>query len=164
MKPSIYPIVAEYPGQLFIMPKPSGEWLEEDIQYYRSMGVDLIVSMLEHDEAIELLLNHEQIICFANGLNFVHLPTPDRGLPEKKEFMELISLIRKRLGRNEGIAVHCRAGIGRSGILVCSVLAGFVGSVTKSIEIVSAARGVQVPDTAGQLQFIEDIVRELGTR
>ncbi|SDR45510.1 dual specificity protein phosphatase family protein [Pseudovibrio sp. Tun.PSC04-5.I4] len=161
MKPSIYPISADYPGQLFLMPKPSGEWLDEDMQYYRSIGVDLVMSMLEHTEAIELSLQNESRICSENRMDFLNFPIPDRGLPERQGFKEIVTHVSKRLKQHEGVAIHCRAGIGRSGLLACCVMAGFVGSAQAAIEIVSGARGVQVPDTSEQRAFIESVVSEL---
>ncbi|WP_338550849.1 protein-tyrosine phosphatase family protein [Roseovarius phycicola] len=161
MKPSIYPIEANYPGRLFIMPKPSGEWLQEDIHHYKSMGVDLVISMLEHEEIEELSLQNERRLCAEMLIQFLNLPIPDRGLPNKVDFIEFTKSIRPYLLQNKGVAVHCRAGIGRSGMLVCTLLASFVGSVSTTIDIVSHARGVSVPDTDAQLKFIETVVQEL---
>jgi len=59
MKPSMYLVASSLPGRLFIMPKPSGEWLAEDLGHCRSVGIDTIVSMLEPDEVAELLLHDE---------------------------------------------------------------------------------------------------------
>ncbi|VAW02698.1 hypothetical protein MNBD_ALPHA07-970 [hydrothermal vent metagenome] len=163
MKPSIYPVVADHPGQLFIMPKPSGEWLQEDMQHYRSLGVDMIISMLETTEANELSLHNENDVCTDNSMKFLNFPITDRGLPDKNEFKELVCIVQSCLTNGEGIAVHCRAGIGRSGMLVCCALAGFIGSASDAIEVVSQARGVTVPDTQEQRMFIESIVQELMT-
>lgn len=131
------------------------------MNYYRSMDVDLVISMLEHEEAVELSLQNEGSVCSDNNMDFLNYPVPDRGLPERERFKELIGVVRIRLVQNEGIAVHCRAGVGRSRMLVCSVLAGFIGSAQKAIEIVSGARGVEVPDTPEQRVFIDSIVSEL---
>ena len=154
MKPSIYPVVSDYPGQLFIMPKPSGEWLHDDLKYYRSVGVDTVISMLESDEILELSLQKEGMLCADNMLDFINFPIQDRGLPKFDDFKNLVLNITERLKDNEGVAIHCRAGIGRSGMLVCSVLAALIGSAENAIEIVSKARGVRVPDTQEQREFI----------
>lgn len=161
MKPSIYPIVSDYPGQLFIMPKPSGEWLQEDIQHYRTMGADTIISMLEIEEISELSLQNEDDICVYNKLDFINFPIMDRGLPDRDAFKILVRTITKRLRKNEGVAIHCRAGIGRSGILVCCALALLIGSTDNAIEIVTQAHGVAVPDTQEQREFIFSIVKDL---
>lgn len=161
MKPSIYPIVSGQPGSLFIMPKPSGEWLDEDVAHYRSVGANTIISMLEPAEIDELSLQNEGVVCADNQLDFINFPIQDRGLPNRDSFKILIGTVTLRLRNNEGVAVHCRAGIGRSGMLVCCALAEFVGSAVDAIEIVSRARGVEVPDTQEQRAFIVSIVQEL---
>ncbi len=143
------------------MPKPSGEWLQEDIQHYRLMGANMIISMLEASEAKELSLQNESDVCKDNRLDFFNFPIPDRGLPDRERFKEVIHLVTSHLKDNKGIAVHYRAGIGRSGMLVCCALARFVGSASDAIELVSRARGVNVPDTQEQRAFIESVVQEL---
>jgi hypothetical protein len=45
-------------------------------------------------------------------------------------------------------------------MLVCCALATFIGSAENAIEVVSKARGVQVPDTQEQRDFIFGIVNE----
>ena len=161
MKPSIYPILSDQPGSLFIMPKPSGEWLEEDIAYFHSKGASTIISMLQPVEIDELSLQNEDVFCAENRLDFINFPIQDRGLPDREKFKELIGAVTKRLRNNEGVAIHCRAGIGRSGMLACGALAEFIGSAKEAIEVFSRARGVEVPDTEEQRQFIIEIVKEL---
>jgi protein-tyrosine phosphatase len=161
MTPSIFPISAKYPGQLFIMPKPSAEGLEACIRHYRSMGATIIISMLDRAEIEELSLQREGDICSDNQLEFIHFPIPDFGLPERESFKVLVRDVTSRLRDNAGVAIHCRAGIGRSGMLACCTLAGFFGSADTAIETVSQARGVEVPDTPAQRAFIADIAQDL---
>ncbi len=159
MKPSIYPVSGEYPGRLFIMPKPSGDWLREDIQHYRSHGIDVIISMLEQSEIRELSLEEEGDICRANQIKFLNFPVQDRGIPEKKNFEGYLGAVLKQLRNQKRVAIHCRAGIGRSAMLVCCALSSFVGSAQTAVQLVSQARGVEVPDTPEQRAFIETICR-----
>ena len=162
MKPAVYPVIANYPGQLFIMPKPSGDRLCHDLAYVRGAGAGLVVSLLEPAEATALMLGGEARACRDAGLEFVNFPIADFGLPDQTTFARLVSDLRARLIRGEAIAVHCRAGIGRSGMLVCCVLGGFVGSAAAAVDLVSAARGVPVPDTAEQRRFIETLLTAPG--
>jgi protein-tyrosine phosphatase len=159
LKPSIYLVASGLPGTLYIMPKPSGEWLHEDIGHFESLGIKLIVSMLETAEASELLLDSERAICAEYGVDFIQFPVPDRGLPEETSFSQLIRNISARLRNAETVAVHCRAGIGRSGMAVCAALGEFGYSASQAIALTSEARGVAVPDTPEQVQFIESVMR-----
>ncbi|MEP3225717.1 MAG: hypothetical protein ABJO01_07070 [Parasphingorhabdus sp.] len=161
MKPSIYLVASKLPGNLFIMPKPSGEWLREDMAHYRAMGINTIISMLEPQEASELSLVDEGAICLESGMDFVQFPITDRGLPEPEPFQNLVADIITRLRNAEDVAVHCRAGIGRSGMAVCCALLGFDHSVEEAVALTSKARGVPVPDTAEQRAFIDQVALAL---
>lgn len=55
-------------------------------------------------------------------------------------------------GRN--VAVHCRAGIGRSGMVTAATLIALGYETSNAVEIVSASRGVSIPDTVEQGGFI----------
>jgi hypothetical protein len=115
MKPSMYLVPTEAPGRLFILPKPSGEWLREDVAHIHAMGVDTLVSLLEPAEEAELSLEDEGAVCAEAGIDFLRSPIPDRGLPAEAAFTMLTRAIVRRLQAGQGVGVHCRAGIGRSG-------------------------------------------------
>ncbi|MEP7351010.1 MAG: protein-tyrosine phosphatase family protein [Sphingorhabdus sp.] len=161
MKPSIYLVASNLPGRLFIMPKPSGEWLREDISHYGSLGIQVIISMLEPAEASELSLENEQAVCTEHQIDFIQFSVPDRGLPSKASFNTLVRNIAERLRNAETVAIHCRAGIGRSGMAVCCTLSEFGYSAAQAIALTSEARGVEVPDTPEQHEFVEQFMREM---
>lgn len=157
MKPSVYPIDLDAPGRLFLMPKPSGEWLRDDLAHLATLGVCVVVSLLEPDEARELGLGDERPVCADLGLTFLAAPIPDRGLPEADAFAALALDLAARLRAGAGVAAHCRAGIGRSGMAVCCILAALGLSAEEARARVSRARGVAVPDTAEQAAFLDRI-------
>lgn len=136
------------------MPKPSGEWLSDDLKKLRSMEVDTIVSMLTPEEDQLLGLVDEEACCGQLGLDFVSVPVPDRSVPDLRSVQELVASILKRLRDGKGIAVHCRAGIGRSGLVVCCVLCALGIPPDQAIKTVTECRGVPVPDTSDQRAFI----------
>ncbi|WP_430417730.1 hypothetical protein [Parasphingorhabdus sp.] len=86
MKPSIYLVAPKLPGNLFIMPKPSGEWLREDMAHYRAIGINTIISMLEPHEASELSLVDEAAICLESGMDFVQFNYGDRCNNPRRNF------------------------------------------------------------------------------
>jgi len=145
-------------GQLFIMPRPRAEVLQQDVQHYQSLGVDALLSLLEEAEAAELGLSAEAQTCGVAGLEFLTFPIADYSVPQRGAFLTLVNDVAARLRAGQAVAVHCRAGIGRSGMVVCSVL-GALG-VKDAIAEVSRARGIAVPDTAEQRTFIQDILAE----
>jgi len=122
MKPSMYAVKTKVPGKLYLMPKPSGEWLSEDIVHYSVVGVTDIISLLRDDEVEELHLKNEPEVCSAAGIEFVRLPIKDRGLPEIAPLKHLAKQAAERISNGKSVAVHCRAGIGRAGLLTCCIL------------------------------------------
>ena len=158
MQPSAYPVPLEGPGSLWIMPRPSAEWLGEDIAACRLMGMRSIVSLLTADEAAQLGLSDEASCCAAEGLSFVNFPIPDRGMAENRAaFAMLARDIAAELRAGAAIGIHCRAGIGRSGMLACCVLTLYGLTADDAIARVSQARGIAVPDTDAQAHYIRGI-------
>ena len=155
MKPSIYLVTSSLPGKLFIMPKPSSEWLEDDVKHLNNIGINTLVSLLEPKEAADLKLENEQSICIQNSITFLTFPIQDRNLPSTNSFDRLIKQVVNKLKEGESVAIHCRAGIGRSGVVVSCALTHFGYSAQQAIKLTSTARGVQIPDTQEQKKFIE---------
>lgn len=82
MLPSLYEIPVPCSGRLFIMPKPSSDWLRDDLRKLREFGVSRLVSMLTLDEINELGLQDEPKVSRDLGLDFTNLGVPDRTVPE----------------------------------------------------------------------------------
>jgi protein-tyrosine phosphatase len=66
----------------------------------------------------------------------------------------LIASISDALEEGKNIAVHCRQGLGRSGLIAAGILASSGVNAEQAIEIVSSARGQNVPETAEQRSWI----------
>ncbi|MHA7772689.1 protein-tyrosine phosphatase family protein [Roseibium sp. M-1] len=154
MLPSFYPVNIPTLGKLYLMPKPSGDWLEDDLARLREQGVDRIVSMLTAEEAEILGLDQEEANCNQIGLEFTSVPVPDRHVPGLEVVREIVASIVEDLSQGKGVSVHCRAGIGRSGLVVCCVLVALGINASDAIDTVSKSRGVAVPDTSEQRDFI----------
>lgn len=156
MLPSLYEIPVIALGRLYIMPKPSGDWLKEDLEKLKGLGVEKLVSMLTCDEMIELGLQAEAEICRQLDIEFTNLSVPDRSVPDLRIIEELVREIQQNLVAGQGVAIHCRAGIGRSGLVASCVLIAQGVDAENSIATVSDARGVRTPDTQEQAEFIRN--------
>ena len=116
----------------------------------------LIVSLLEPAEAHELGLSDEAALCQAAGLDFVSYPIADRGLPHSQTAtLALVDRLAARLAQGGRIGIHCRASIGRSGLLAASLLVREGETAGKAFARISQARGLQCPDTAEQIAWVE---------
>ncbi|HMG75119.1 MAG TPA: protein-tyrosine phosphatase family protein [Pyrinomonadaceae bacterium] len=157
-----YLIEGPWPGRLAIVPRPrGGDWLEDELHAWKTMGFDVVVSLLTKDELDELGLAAEADISRAQGLQFCEFPIPDLGIPKSSAAArELVDNLRSDLDVGKQIAIHCRQGIGRSGLIAASVL--IVSGVEPELAIrqVSAARGLPVPETAEQREWVLELARD----
>lgn len=151
----------DLPGQLWIMPCPEADGLEQSIVGFKADGVDTVVSLLPPAEMVELGVADEAQLCADCGLDFVSHPITDFGLPEVSAFLSLISDIAQRVKSGQGVAVHCRAGIGRSGMTTAGTLIALGFESADAIAMVSRARGVSIPDTVEQGVFIAGLPKLL---
>jgi protein-tyrosine phosphatase len=155
MRPDVFWIHAPLMGRLAIMPRPrAGEWLEDEIIGWQMEGIDTVVSLLELAEISELGLEREAELSREHGIEFICFPIPDRGLPTSlRDAATLAQTVALQVREGRAVAIHCRAGIGRSsliaaGVLICSGL-----SADDAFRLISIARGIDVPDTEAQREW-----------
>lgn len=77
-------------------------------------GVSLLVNLAERP--------HDPARLARYGLRTVHLPVPDFTAPSAEQLDEGVRAIGDALAAGQGIAVHCGAGLGRTGTLVACYL------------------------------------------
>jgi protein-tyrosine phosphatase len=156
VRKTIFEIQFRFPGVLAITPRPrGGDWLEVDIAALSFQGVNVLVSLLEAEEAFELGLERESASCEINGIEFWTLPVPDLGTPiDSPKFVRAATDLARVLRKGKCIAIHCRQSVGRSGLLAASIAVAAGLGLTDAIEAVSEARGVRVPETPAQLEWL----------
>ena len=110
--------------RLAIIPRPRGQdWLPDDTSLLQRAGIDVVVSALTAAENEELGLVEESRCCQAEVSSFFPSPIEDRSVPNSSaEFAELVNSVTDSLRNGKAVAVHCRAGIGRSSMIVASAL------------------------------------------
>jgi len=162
MNTRLFWIPGPWRGKLAVASRPrGGDWLDDEINGWRKAGLDVVVSLLEKDEAAQFELDHEGDVAESKGVRFVSFPIPDRGVPAStREALSLFSTISAALEAGKNVAMHCRQGIGRSGLIAAGVLLTSGMGVDKALELVGAARGEVVPETQAQLQWIKHLPSE----
>jgi protein-tyrosine phosphatase len=149
-----YEIPTDTAGRLAILPRPrGGDWLETEVSNWSDSGIDTVVSLLTPDEVAEFELTNEGLHCDDVGMTFRAFPIPDRGIPGTG-FGQLVQAIVDDLRLGRMVGIHCRQGIGRSSLVALAVLNELGRPISEAIRIVSDARGVPVPETPEQRDWI----------
>jgi protein-tyrosine phosphatase len=157
-----YQIEGPWPGHLAIVPRPrGGEWLEGEVCFWKGEGFDVVVSLLTRSELDELDLAAEADLSRGRGIQFWEFPIPDLGIPQSlTAARETIDRLYGGLKAGKKIAIHCRQGIGRSGLIAAGVLVVSGIDPETAFRQVSAARGLPVPETAEQKEWVRELARE----
>lgn len=144
-------------GRLGIVERPrGGDWLSDDVSTMRAEGVNVVVSLLEQPEVIELALTQEPAECGTAGIEHMSFPIPDRGVPTNDGAADaFLESIGRKLNDGASVVIHCRQSVGRSGLVAIGLLILAGGRLTASKDAVSHARGYEVPETQAQLRWLE---------
>ena len=143
--------------QLAIVPRPKGdEWLDDEMVALREAGIDVVVSLLQKDEARMLCLEQEATSAERAGLHFVNFPIPDRGTPlEKGAFEKFLENIERLLADGKRVGIHCRASIGRSSVTAAGLLIRSGVPAEDAWLQISISRDCVVPDTEEQREWVD---------
>ena len=149
-------------GPLAVAPRPrGGDWLVDEMRDWSAAGIDVAVSMLTTEEMAEFELGEEPLAATTNGIRFVGLPVEDREVPGSQlAYRDLVADVTRELIAGLGVVVHCRQGIGRSGIVAAGVLIAAGVDADTAIAQVSQARGRPVPETPAQRRWLEEFAAE----
>ncbi len=113
------------------------------------------------DAGVGLLVNLEEQVGYAaeaarsEGLRLHHMPVPDMAPPSFAQAVDLCRLAEPAIRNNQGVALHCRGGLGRTGTGLAAILAWFGDGADEAIAKVRAAQPRAIQSMA-QLRFIHD--------
>jgi protein-tyrosine phosphatase len=152
----LFNIPLSAPGRLAVAARPRGnDWLPDEVAAWKHAGVTLVVSLLEPAEETDLGLAAEAAECAAAGVQFLRLPVPDRSVPSDRDaFGQVVGEVVREVNRGGSVVVHCRQGLGRAPLLAVGVLKAFGHTMADAVARVSAARGVPVPETKEQAEWV----------
>lgn len=159
----LYWLSSSYPGKVAISSRPRGDdWLPDELASWRDVGIDTVVSLLTPSEAEDLHLSQESLEAKSQGLSFISFPIVDRDVPASQDgVLKLLEQIDRKLSDGKNVVIHCRQGIGRSGVIAASVLISRGLSPGAALDELTAARGAAVPETAEQRQWLNDFAQLL---
>ena len=150
------------------MPPPGFTWVDRphlaalarpegaaDLAWLRRNGVDVLVSLTE-DPVPRGWVNEA-------GLLAVNVPVPDMEAPTDRQLDHLLDTIGKARRAGMGVAVHCGAGLGRTGTVLAAY---FVAGGMPAREAVAKVRDLRPGsvETADQERAVEQFARRRADR
>jgi len=146
-----YAITAAGALRVALSPHPlGGNDLQAELTRVVADGYGHVASLLEPDEAADLLLSDEAAACARMGLRFHHLPVRDGSIPGFARYVAFMESLAEALADGRGLLVHCRHGIGRSGMVAIGLLLHGGMPYGEAVENVAQARGAMLPSTPPQ--------------
>src|SRR3954470_15678808 len=145
------------------MPPPGFTWIDrpklaalarpqsgDDLRWLRRNGIDVLVSLTEHPLPRQWVNDA--------GLMSVSVPVPDMEAPTDRQIDHLLDTIRRANASKMGVAVHCGAGLGRTGTVLAAY---FVHQGLKAKEAVAKVRDLRPGsvETADQELAVEAFAR-----
>lgn len=143
------------PPPLAVVLRPRGDSLKDELLQMKQGGIQTLVSLLEEEEAASLGLAQEGSVAGQIGLQFVCFPIPDVHVPPNPDaFRKFVAGLAGRLSAGVRVGVHCRGSIGRSTVTAACTLIHLGWAPKAALDAIAAARGLAVPDTQEQKDWI----------
>jgi ADP-ribosyl-[dinitrogen reductase] hydrolase len=120
-----------------------GRDLGVDLQVIKKWGASTVVTLIEDHEFAMLQVEALGQNIRAMGIDWIHLPIVDVSVPDQRFKTEWVTQgpkLHKRLDAGDRILIHCRGGIGRTGLVAGVLLAERGVSPKNAIEQVRKAR------------------------
>jgi protein-tyrosine phosphatase len=119
---------------------------DDDLATLFSAGVRAVVSLLN--------IPSDEPVYESAGFEFLCLPVSDGGAPTIEEAQEFVRFVDRQRAEHRPVAVHCEAGLGRTGALLAAYLISQGESVHSAISRVRSAESGAI-ETRHQIHFSE---------
>lgn len=148
MELDIYNVSSIGQGRLCVMAKPfSKEWINEEFDAIKAFGISRVVSLLECAEPHAVDVTDEDAHCRRRGIDFIQYEIPNRCIPGNEDsYLALIQFLHDELIAGMDTVVHCRDGIGRTGMVATAVLVKYGHTGDRAITLVAEAKRVSVSE------------------
>ena len=111
------------PGKIYRSAMPFSTYDPDGqlIQAYKQRGVSKIVMLTSDEESQRITGRDLRSIYDEEDFEVQYLPIPDFSTPEAEDLREAVQQVLSHSRSGEGIAIHCHAGVGRTGMFAAGL-------------------------------------------
>jgi len=139
----------------------TGDWhrdLALDLDAIQAWGATVIVNLIEDHEMVDLGVQ-DTARQLPAGIDYIRLPIPDFGVPSTAwhtQWQAESPVLLDRLRAGESILLHCKGGLGRTGMIAARILVELGLTPEESITTVREARAGTI-ETREQEAYVRAI-------
>ncbi len=106
------------PGRIFGSPMPFSIYDPEgeSLRRFKKEGVSVVVVLTEEEEYLLRARRDLKSIYREEGFQVIEVPAPDFDVPSKADLLNAVNKVIELAKAGRNVAVHCHAGIGRTGM------------------------------------------------
>lgn len=124
---------------------------DDELQTLCSAGIHAVVSLLN--------IPSDKAIYESAGFAFLCLPLPDGGAPTRSQATEFVQFVSGQRKAQRPVAVHCEAGLGRTGTMLATYLIFQGESADGAVNRIRALEPAAI-ETPRQLQFLKEYAQD----
>jgi atypical dual specificity phosphatase len=124
---------------------------EDELPELSSAGIRAVVSLLN--------IPSDAAVFESAGFSFLCIPLPDGGAPTVEQAAQFIRFVEGQRNLQRPVAVHCEAGLGRTGTMLAVYLIAQGESAESAIRRIREVEKAAI-ETTRQSQFLEQFARD----
>lgn len=117
----------------------------DDLPALAKAGIHSVVCLLN--------IPGDAVVYASAGFGFHYMPIPDGWPPTREQLDGFLSFMEGQRPQNRAVAVHCAAGIGRTGVVIAAYLMSRGATLEEAVTRVRAVRPGAI-ETSRQMAFL----------